>query len=107
RGFLRSSQHGDLVVLRRWSSSCNRAGRDFSSRPLAKGARTRQDRKSTRLNSSHRTISYAVFCLKKKIKQEIRNNGVREPSGPVDAGELGEHFRRDLLVKLHVLVELR
>src|SRR5207248_5461533 len=28
----------------------------------------RQDRKSTRLNSSHRTISYAVFCLKKKKK---------------------------------------
>src|SRR5437867_5586737 len=28
--------------------------------------RPRQDRKSTRLNSSHRTISYAVFCLKKK-----------------------------------------
>src|SRR5207248_7733416 len=29
----------------------------------------RQDRKSTRLNSSHRTISYAVFCLKKKKKE--------------------------------------
>src|SRR3712207_8428356 len=28
----------------------------------------RQDRKSTRLNSSHATISYAVFCLKKKKK---------------------------------------
>src|SRR3712207_7049923 len=28
----------------------------------------RQDRKSTRLNSSHATISYAVFCLKKKTK---------------------------------------
>src|SRR5258708_12191871 len=27
---------------------------------------TRQDRKSTRLNSSHQIISYAVFCLKKK-----------------------------------------
>src|SRR5690348_17648743 len=27
-----------------------------------------QDRKSTRLNSSHPSISYAVFCLKKKIK---------------------------------------
>src|SRR5438552_12409996 len=27
------------------------------------------DRKSTRLNSSHQIISYAVFCLKKKIKQ--------------------------------------
>src|SRR5437879_8369131 len=29
-----------------------------------------QDRKSTRLNSSHRCISYAVFCLKKKIKNK-------------------------------------
>src|SRR2546429_3505767 len=29
-------------------------------------ARTAQDRKSTRLNSSHGYISYAVFCLKKK-----------------------------------------
>src|SRR5690349_22376991 len=29
---------------------------------------TRQDRKSTRLNSSHVEISYAVFCLKKKKK---------------------------------------
>src|SRR5437879_9119788 len=28
----------------------------------------REDRKSTRLNSSHRCISYAVFCLKKKKK---------------------------------------
>src|SRR5438045_8149965 len=28
-----------------------------------------QDRKSTRLNSSHLGISYAVFCLKKKIQQ--------------------------------------
>src|SRR5437762_8780125 len=30
----------------------------------------RQDRKSTRLNSSHRCISYAVFCLKKKKKKK-------------------------------------
>src|SRR5437867_9325130 len=29
-----------------------------------------RDRKSTRLNSSHRTISYAVFCLKKKKKTQ-------------------------------------
>src|SRR5690348_18514378 len=29
----------------------------------------RRDRKSTRLNSSHPSISYAVFCLKKKKKQ--------------------------------------
>src|SRR5438094_1260221 len=31
----------------------------------------RVDRKSTRLNSSHRTISYAVFCLKKKKTTKI------------------------------------
>src|SRR3712207_7468429 len=30
-----------------------------------------QDRKSTRLNSSHANISYAVFCLKKKKNQSI------------------------------------
>src|SRR2546422_7512516 len=33
-------------------------------------ARDRPDRKSTRLNSSHGYISYAVFCLKKKKKQK-------------------------------------
>src|SRR6267154_4199304 len=32
----------------------------------------RQDRKSTRLNSSHPSISYAVFCLKKKKKKNIK-----------------------------------
>src|SRR5438445_2341860 len=32
--------------------------------------RTATDRKSTRLNSSHANISYAVFCLKKKKKRE-------------------------------------
>src|SRR5437763_4121521 len=38
-----------------------------STRPelLAEGATSPRDRKSTRLNSSHRCISYAVFCLKK------------------------------------------
>src|SRR5437762_4441851 len=33
-------------------------------------ANTLPDRKSTRLNSSHRCISYAVFCLKKKKKKK-------------------------------------
>src|SRR5205807_5881491 len=33
------------------------------------GEHVRADRKSTRLNSSHLVISYAVFCLKKKIKR--------------------------------------
>src|SRR5207248_9309398 len=35
--------------------------------PLVLAELRQQDRKSTRLNSSHRTISYAVFCLKKKM----------------------------------------
>src|SRR5256885_3601931 len=34
--------------------------------PLAAGIEIDEDRKSTRLNSSHLVISYAVFCLKKK-----------------------------------------
>src|SRR5688500_20089340 len=39
--------------------------RDPEERIFYKGS----DRKSTRLNSSHLVISYAVFCLKKKIKE--------------------------------------
>src|SRR2546422_6217727 len=35
-----------------------------------RGPGTARDRKSTRLNSSHGYISYAVFCLKKKKKKE-------------------------------------
>src|SRR5438309_7854262 len=35
------------------------------------GTGTMKDRKSTRLNSSHSSISYAVFCLKKKKKTNI------------------------------------
>src|SRR2546426_12717368 len=38
-------------------------------RPRRGHARLRGDRKSTRLNSSHLVISYAVFCLKKKKKK--------------------------------------
>src|SRR2546426_8977434 len=34
---------------------------------------SRSDRKSTRLNSSHLVISYAVFCLKKKKKTNVNN----------------------------------
>src|SRR5207302_4417480 len=43
-------------------------------RLLLSGPGATQDRKSTRLNSSHVKISYAVFCLKKKKKQTQNNN---------------------------------
>src|SRR3712207_6859420 len=45
-----------------------RGGADHS--PGQAGAGPGGDRKSTRLNSSHANISYAVFCLKKKKKTE-------------------------------------
>src|SRR5207244_12529988 len=41
-----------------------------------RASRCRRDRKSTRLNSSHQIISYAVFCLKKKKKQQIAGDDV-------------------------------
>src|SRR5690242_21465683 len=47
-------------------------GVNFISRERDDG-RPARDRKSTRLNSSHMSISYAVFCLKKKKKKEKRN----------------------------------
>src|SRR5947208_8683976 len=42
------------------------------------GGRGAGDRKSTRLNSSHQIISYAVFCLKKKKKKNNKINNVNK-----------------------------
>src|SRR5207249_7888841 len=54
-------------VLKRVSSADPTGGNaDF--RSIEPGATLTVDRKSTRLNSSHVSISYAVFCLKKKKK---------------------------------------
>src|SRR5690349_24179105 len=66
------------------------------------GCRRQQDRKSTRLNSSHVEISYAVFCLKKKKKKKVaiathrrdnrsRTTSVRHPS----ANPFGLHWHHD------------
>src|SRR6266571_6048358 len=57
---LRSSDLENRCVRR---SACERAGRLLSPSSPSLGP---IDRKSTRLNSSHMSISYAVFCLKKK-----------------------------------------
>src|SRR5437667_1175946 len=45
------------------------------------GSPATPDRKSTRLNSSHITISYAVFCLKKKKTSESGTHGARADDG--------------------------
>src|SRR5947208_9036013 len=51
---------------------------DLGDQP-ASGSRSRQgDRKSTRLNSSHQIISYAVFCLKKKNKFHSATNKLQK-----------------------------
>src|SRR5438094_5798841 len=71
-----------LTVRRRWASSwaANSRG-DGCHRGEARRIAA-LDRKSTRLNSSHRTISYAVFCLKKKKnkRQMTIYNHHRQPT---------------------------
>src|SRR6266851_9140966 len=62
------SLHDALPISRgnsRQFRSSERSGRTVP----ARSSMARADRKSTRLNSSHITISYAVFCLKKKKKK--------------------------------------
>src|SRR5437867_10115606 len=54
------SKIGDLRVISRTSVM------QYRDKAEVREITLRSDRKSTRLNSSHRTISYAVFCLKKK-----------------------------------------
>src|SRR5687768_18111117 len=49
--------------------------------------REKQDRKSTRLNSSHGYISYAVFCLKKKLHE------TRCGQSPADKSVYQKHSR--------------
>src|SRR5207248_4711379 len=62
---------GEIVALH-WAGAVDPAAavRIAAARGCAMAALAQPtDRKSTRLNSSHRTISYAVFCLKKKKKK--------------------------------------
>src|SRR5215475_14795792 len=56
----------DALPISRWAT-CRWTSHGWGSPPP-------RDRKSTRLNSSHVKISYAVFCLKKKKKKESRCN---------------------------------
>src|SRR5438094_7113244 len=66
------SLHDALPIFRPAASAPARgSSRPRAARSSSLRARGREDRKSTRLNSSHRTISYAVFCLKKKKKNTM------------------------------------
>src|SRR5699024_12428942 len=61
RSLVRPLRHRRVKMLRQCCSCAHRA-----SRAHPRESQCREDRKSTRLNSSHVSISYAVFCLKKK-----------------------------------------
>src|SRR2546430_12514503 len=67
------SLHDALPIcggMRPWAPRCKSVARPEGGAQLVDGGRVQglrtTDRKSTRLNSSHSQISYAVFCLKKK-----------------------------------------
>src|SRR5207248_11534998 len=57
---------GAVAATARASAQSRPAGVFVSAKTTEAPSLDPTDRKSTRLNSSHRTISYAVFCLKKK-----------------------------------------
>src|SRR5438445_7908716 len=63
----RSSDLGPEV---RWEMPTDTPGSSAPPLPRTRSIRVYRDRKSTRLNSSHANISYAVFCLKKKKKKK-------------------------------------
>src|SRR5258708_9458868 len=75
----RREQHVVDEARRRGEPAAPAVFREVGARQDADGraderARARQDRKSTRLNSSHQIISYAVFCLKKKNITRIQRD---------------------------------
>src|SRR3712207_95436 len=61
-----AKQNSSILALQRSSSAGAMVGQTVTYTDET-GASKTGDRKSTRLNSSHANISYAVFCLKKKI----------------------------------------
>src|SRR2546422_3091753 len=64
--------------------------------PQCRGARDRTaalDRKSTRLNSSHGYISYAVFCLKKKKKKRTCYTRSRDETSTSGIGDASQESR--------------
>src|SRR2546426_12748466 len=50
----------------------------WEQKAIAAGIDVERDRKSTRLNSSHLVISYAVFCLKKKKKKDKKKRNLKK-----------------------------
>src|SRR5256885_9081055 len=65
RSTLLGGAGNDIITIRDTTGSVTANGGDGSDSYLVNTGNLQGDRKSTRLNSSHLVISYAVFCLKK------------------------------------------
>src|SRR2546430_2629993 len=63
------SRSGSSASSRPSSGSCSSSSSSPGTWPTGRDGSRREDRKSTRLNSSHSQISYAVFCLNKYIRK--------------------------------------
>src|SRR3712207_7562944 len=70
----RSREHAVQAFYRWVGGSGSNVDEDVVGGQLEHPAVAVQDRKSTRLNSSHANISYAVFCLKKKKNHKINHS---------------------------------
>src|SRR2546422_6948666 len=79
---MRSEAFGSWLASSPARSEDSSLLRNHSSRAswIGSSAMPARDRKSTRLNSSHGYISYAVFCLKKKKKKQRDNMKTEEMS---------------------------
>src|SRR5206468_8362576 len=66
---LRMAVHGDDRALEAVTLTLDKMARGGIFDRVSVTASSARDRKSTRLNSSHDQISYAVYCLKKKINK--------------------------------------
>src|SRR5699024_11633497 len=77
--------HHDRTRRQRATSITTRVGpvREYTENGVPCAATPMKDRKSTRLNSSHVSISYAVFCLKKKNLNKIHNAILNDHTLPV------------------------
>src|SRR5260221_9050550 len=86
--FRSAAQRGDFAIAHAFT---NRVGR----RPVPLPPLPLLDRKSTRLNSSHTVISYAVFCLQKKKSTRPQHHRKKE------GGSLGLRVNRSHGISYH------
>src|SRR5207245_11386082 len=66
RQIIRRLSYSEATIYRHFPELCRQISQRYAEYRTKRAMARKADRKSTRLNSSHGSISYAVFCLKKK-----------------------------------------